>query len=194
MASKTLILKNVILSFPQNLWVPGVPINAQATSKPKYGCQFIIDPDSPEKAMIDGAIQEIAQAAWPKDFKRILASIDGNTNKMCFIDGNRRVKWAGYENKWGLSAGRQEQHGPPLLLDGRKQPVKESDGLLYGGAIVNAKVDLFTYDKPSPGISCGLQVVMFAKHGTSFGGAGRASADDMDEIPFEDDDDAFDIV
>ena len=186
MASKTIILKEVILSFPENLWTPGTPKNAQSTSKPKYSCQFLVELDSDNKKLIDATIKEVAQQEWKAKAGQILASIEGNTNRMCFIDGNRRVGWAGYENRWGISAGRYPNNGQPLLIKRDKSPVKEADGLLYGGAIVNAKIDIFTYDTPSPGVSAGLQVVQFVRHGQSFGGAPAATADDMEDLPFED--------
>jgi len=187
MASKTIILKEVILSFPENLWTPGTPKNAQSTSKPKYSCQFLVELDSENKKLIDATIKEVAQQEWKAKAGQILASIEGNANRMCFIDGNRRVGWAGYENRWGISAGRYPQNGAPKLCNRNPEVlVTQADGLLYGGAIVNAKIDIFTYDSPSPGVSAGLQIVQFVRHGQSFGGAPAITMEGMEDLPFED--------
>ena len=189
MASKTIIIPEVILAFTQNLFTPGLPPSAGPDAQKRWSCQFLVDADSPQKKLIDDAIQEIAEREWKDKAKFTLSSIEGNSNKMCFIDGNKRdpSKYAGYAGRWGLSANRKLKDGPPGTVDKAKNPVGEASGLLYSGAIVNAKVDLFTYDTPSRGIACGLVVVQFRKHGQAFGGASAVHVDDMEDLSFEDD-------
>lgn len=192
MASERIVLKEVILSFPQNLFVPGLPPNAQPGAKRKYNCQFLMEADSEQRKLVDEAIQRVAKAAWEKDWQQTLRSIEGNTNRMAFIDGNRRIGYRGYENRWGLSSGRREEDGAPTYWDRGRKPITQAAGLLYGGAIVNAVIDIFSYDKPGRGISSGLNVVQFVRHGESFGGASPVSAEILDELDFEEDEDSLD--
>jgi hypothetical protein len=192
MASERIILKEVILSFPQQLWVPGKPPTATADAPLKYSCQFVMDADGEMKKLVEAAIKRVAKAAWEKDWDKILNSIEGNANRMCFIDGNKRIGWKGYENRWGISAGRREADGPPALVDRRKMPVTQAQGLLYGGAVVNAIIDIFSYEKPGRGISAGLSTVQFVKHGESFGGASAATTDGLDDLGFGDEEEDMD--
>lgn len=188
MANKTIIIPECILAFSKDLFTPALPPNPGPDAKKRYSCQLLVDANSEQKKLIDDAIREIALREWKESADFVLNSISGNPNKMCFIDGNRRdpKTYTGFAGRWGLSAHRREQDGPPGLINKDKTAVTENMGLLYSGAIVNAKVDLFTYEKPSRGVSCGLVVVQFRKHGTSFGGASAVNIDDMDDLSFED--------
>lgn len=193
MAGKRITVKGLILSFPQNLWVPGIPTTSTGTPKPAYNCQLLADYDSAAKAQIDAAIEEIAKAEWKDDWKAILDSIEGNPNRMCWIDGKKRPKYNGYAGRWALSVKRYEADGAPVYLDRSKKPILQSSGLLYGGAIVNVVLDVWTYKKPSAGISSTLNIIQFAGHGESLGGAAPVSEHDFEGLDFDDEESDDDL-
>ena len=194
-------IKNARLSFP-DLFEPS-QFNEQ--SKPSYKAQFLVpavgddamvradvstEPGTtkwgdwkPAKLGIDVAIQETAKAKWGAKAPAIIASIEGNPMKICWIDGKKRP-YDGYDGNWSLSAARWEEKGRPLVVDANRTPLAARDGKPYGGCYVNAVVTFWAQDnKDGKAVRCELVSVQFAKYGDSFGGGGtRGSADDFEDV------------
>lgn len=183
-----LVLRNVRLSFPDLFEAK----QYQGQGPFYYRATFLMAPDSAEKKAIDAAIKQVATDKWNAKATAKLPGILANPQKCCFIDGNLK-EYNGYAGNWALTAVRSEEHGAPAVVDRLKNPLTAKDGKLYSGCYVNAVVDIRADDNAyGAAIRAALVSVQFVKDGESFGGASPASANDFDELPFEDEDETAD--
>jgi len=81
-----------------------------------------------------------------------------------------------------LCAKRKESDGRPLVLNNDKSPLVKDDGRIYSGAYVNATVEVWAQAGQYTGMRCTLLGVQFNRDGDSFGGAGKASDDDFEDL------------
>jgi hypothetical protein len=183
---KVVVLKDVRLAFPQDLWTPGQYEGKGAFS---YGAQFLMAPDSEAKKICDEAIREVAVAEWKSKADMCLEEYRMNKQKFPFLNGDRRPEYNGFPGNWALTAKAQEKKKPLVVNKNPKIPVGENDGIIYGGCYVNAKVEFWAQSGTNAGVRCSLLVVQFVRDGDSFGGGAMASIDDMDDLGFEDEDD-----
>ena len=178
------MLRNVRLSFP-TLFV-AEQFDGQGAFN--YSASFLIDPGSPNDKAIRAAIKKAAEAAWKDKAAAILKSIDGQSMKYCYLDGNTK-NYDGYEGKWVLSAKRPQDSGRPKVIDKDLSEISPEEGRPYGGCFVNAKVQVWGQykGKGAPGMRCSLIAVQFVADGESFGGAPPATADGFDSVEAEED-------
>lgn len=171
-------LKEVRLSFPKLFNAEAFP----GTEQKRYGARFLIAKDSPLAKHIQEAVESEAKAKWGKTWQKTLASVEGNSNKCCWLDGDKVGKYDSEEGHMLLSSNRKESDGRPLVIDRNKTPLQEKDGKPYAGCYVNATVEIWAQEGQYTGLRCTLLGVQFLKDGDSFGGAGKASDDDFDDV------------
>ena len=177
-------IKNARLSFP-DLWTPrafkeGLPA--------KYKATFLVPKDSPMAKQIDKAIEKVAMEKWPKTYAKVLASIQGNANKLCWQDGDNK-DYDGYEGMMAFSANNKAR--PTVWDRDGKTPLTEDDGKPYAGCYVNGLVDIFAYDNSGNGISASLSGIQFVKDGEAFSGGRPAPAGAFADLGVDEEDEAF---
>lgn len=171
------ILKDVRLAFPQ-IW-EAKPFPGQKDAAPKFNCALLFPKDHEAFKLTMDAIVAVAKEAKPQDWEDFLSSIKGNSNKMCFIDGNTKKTNDGYEGNYALSAGSKTR---PTIIDRDKSPLVQADGRPYGGCYVNAIVDIWCQTKTYPGIRCTLQGLQFFRDGDAFSGSAPADPDEFADL------------
>lgn len=182
-------LKNVRLSFP-DLFEPRA---FKPGDKPKYKATFLVPKGSEQAKAIEAAIEAVAKEKWPgngpkvKDWRKILPSIRGNSNKCCWQDGDTK-SYDGYEGMMAFSAGNLAR---PTLLDREKTVLTKDDGKPYAGCYVNAVLDLFAYDNSGDGISASLGGVQFVRDGEAFAGGRPAPAAAFDDLGVDEEEEAL---
>lgn len=172
-----LILQDVRLAFP-NIWT-AKPFPGQKDAVAKFNCSLLFPQDHPAFKATMAAIVEVAKEGWPKDWESQLANIKGNSNKMCFVNGDTKSKFDGFAGNYVLSAGNKIR---PTVLDKDKSPLVEADGKPYGGCYVNAIVDIWCQTKQYPGIRATLMGLQFVRDGDAFSGGGVASDEDFADL------------
>lgn len=188
------LLKHVRIAFTDDLFVPG---QYEGKGEFRHTATFIVAPDSENDKALQNAIKAEASGAWGKKADAFLEDFRGNKNKFSYIK-NKKDKtgevYEGFENMYALSAVRKQKDGAPLFLHkiadpATKKPQKldGSEGVIYAGCYVNAKVEIWAQTGTYAGIRCGLLGVQFSDHGDSFGGASRATDDGFDAVEAEDD-------
>lgn len=170
-----LILKDVRLAFPE-LFVAKA-VNAGDT--PRFGAQLIVTPGSDTDAAINAAMTEVANAKWGTQAEATLKTLRIK-NKVCYVDGDTKAEYAGFEGNMALSAGNTVR---PTIVGRNRAPITEADGIIYSGCYVNAIVEIWAQEnKHGKRINCSLRGIQFSHDGEAFTGGGVASADEFDEL------------
>lgn len=176
-----LTLKKKRLAFPSIFAMTSV-----GDGEPAYGGRFIIDPKDPQVAEIDAAMVAAAKEKWEDKGPAVLAKLikDGRVcfSKTDYANKNGEV-YAGFENTYSLGA-RNGGKTPlkPSAFNNQNVPTTQDEGLIYGGAYVDASVEIYAQDNTfGRRINCSLRGVRFVGHGESFGGGTKAQADDFGE-------------
>lgn len=177
------VLRDVRLSFP-DIWEA---VQYQGQGPFNFRASFLMAPNSKSKKEVDAAIKQVATEKWAAKAGAILPGILANPQKCCFIDGNLK-EYNGYAGNWALTATRSQESGRPRLVDRNKNiDLTPSDGKLYAGCYVNATVEIWAQDNSyGKAIRATLVNIQFVKDGESFGGAAPATADDLDDLGYED--------
>lgn len=169
-------LKNVRLSFP-DLFV-AKPID---DSPPAFGCNFLMPPDDVNVTIINGAMDEAAEAKWGAKGAGILAQLK-KADKVCLHDGDAK-DYDGYAGNLFLSARRREEDGRPLVIDRNKAPLVAADGRPYSGCYVMASVEIWGQDNSfGKRINATLRAVQFYKDGDAFSGSKPATTDEFEDL------------
>lgn len=167
-------LPNVRLAFPDLFEATQV----QGTGDPAYRATFLVPANSDTRKKIDAIIKQLAKDTWKDKADKILASIEGIPNKICWIDGNKRA-YDGYEDNWALSASRRVASGRPTVIDADRSPLSATDGKPYSGCYVYGIVKFWAQDNEhGKAIRCELLGVQFFRDGDSFGGGTKAADSD----------------
>lgn len=170
-------LKDVRLSFPDLFEAK----DYQNDGKFRYNATFLVEPGSNNDKAVRAALKAAAEEKFGKKADAILKSLENNSNKFCYLDGNTK-EYDGYEDMMYIAAHRKQADGRPLIIDQQKQPLTAADGKPYAGCYVNALIDVWAQDGQNTGIRCTLKGVQFSKDGDSFSGSAAAKLDDFDEI------------
>lgn len=185
------MLKNVRIAFCQTAL--GEPEDYQGNGVFRHSATFLVEPNSENDKAIREAIKKEAENVWLKKADTMLESLKGNSNKYCYQKGDTK-DYDGFEGKMFIGAHRKKSDGRPLLLDSTKDPetgkaakLTGSEGRIYAGCYVNAKISIYCQAGQNSGVRAGLLGIQFAGPGDSFGGAGRANEDDFDAVEAEDD-------
>lgn len=153
----------------------------EAGGKPRYGAGFLIPKGGDLEKAVEQAVKAEAQAKWGKTWEKTLASVRGNSNKFCWLDGDNS-KYESDEGHMILTANRAEKDGRPVVIDRDKSALEEADGRIYAGCYVNFNVDIWAQDGQHAGIRCSLNGVQYDKDGDAFGGAARVSEDEFENL------------
>jgi hypothetical protein len=176
------MLKNVRLSFPDLFEAKGFQ-----GSPPKFSATFLINKTENGElayAPLMKAIDDVSKTAWRGKADSVVKQLMGNTQRWPVKDGDDK-DYDGYKGHYSLKASNAAR---PLVVDRERNPVAESDGVVYAGCYVNALVDVWAQDnKYGKAINVKLQGVQFAKDGETFGAGGGARVEDFDEISGGDD-------
>jgi hypothetical protein len=181
------ILKNVRLSYP-DLHKPGKPLNDGDT--PKYGAQFIMDPDSDAAKVAKDALTQAAQETFGANWQAIVGAMEKTKKCVRRGDDNLTKDGAirdGYAGKLYLVARNKAKPlliGPRKGADGQFPVLTEADGKPYGGCYVNVKVDIKAMkakDRIPNQIYATLLTVQFVADGEAFGAA-PGTSEGFDEV------------
>lgn len=176
-----LLLKSKVIAFPAL-----AEAQAIGEGEPAYGGRLVIDPNDPDVAAIEKAMEEVAVAKWKDDGKAILAMLK-EEGKVAFERKPYRSKktgkvYTGFEGMFNLGA--RNAKAQPSVFDeyGNQLTTKAAiESKIYSGCLVHPKVEFWAQDNSyGRRINCSLLGVMFAGDGERFGGgAAPASADDF---------------
>lgn len=180
----TIMLRNVRLAFPDLF----VATQFEGAGKYSYKATFLVAPNSQTHKVVNDAIAKAASAKWGAKAAQILESVQGQSQKFCYIDGNKK-DYDGFENMWALATSRQQESGPPKVIDRDMQDLTAADGRPYGGCYVNAKVQIWAQDNQwGKAVRASLITVQFVNDGDAFGGPGPATAEGFEEVAESGDD------
>lgn len=187
-------LKHVRIAFIDDLFTPA---QYEGQGDFRHSATLIVEPGSANDKAIQAAINGEATSGWGKKAEAFLEDMRTNKNKFAYIK-NKKDKsgevYDGFENMYALSAIRKQKDGAPLFLHnikdaatGKAQRLTGTEGIIYAGCYVNAKVEIWMQRGTYSGMRCGLLGVQYDAPGDSFGGASRPSDDGFDAIEAEDD-------
>ena len=155
--------------------------------EPKYGATFLLDPKNPKHASaiktIKAEEQRMILEQWgskPKDF---ISEFMGNGNDK--ISQQTGEPYQGYEGMIFISG---KNKNPPLLLDTEQNEIARTDPRIYGGAYVNATINLYV-QMPRPkvkgqGLRVSVRGVQVLGYGDAFGS--RASEKEFEDFDSDD--------
>jgi hypothetical protein len=152
---------------------PDAPFNYDAT--------FYVEKGSENDKRIRAAIKKEAAEEWKTKAQSVIDSIENNSNKNAYTDGDKKGQEAS-EGMMVLASKRKQSAGRPLVVDRNKAPLNESDGKPYSGCYVNATVEIWAQSGKHQGIRCALLGVQFVKDGDSFASGSKASEEDFDDL------------
>ncbi len=187
--SEVIKLKNVRLSFSDALFAA---LKYENNPVAKFSSAFLLDPANKEHAKTIKQIQKAAKSLYKKVLEPEDIEWDEVVTKNAFglaEDHPKKRKYDGYEEMYYVSASNTSR---PTVVDADKSPLVESDGKPYAGCYVNTNITLWCVHntKYDPQININLRIVQFVKDGDAFG-SGGTSADELDDIDFDDDDENF---
>lgn len=181
----TVLLKRVRIAFPALFEAKSIN-----DGDPRFGANFIIEPNSANAKAVSAAMVEVAEVKWKTKAKTTLDELK-KKGKVCFVEDEKKngsgETYAGFEDMYHISANNAAR---PTILDRDKTPLVQSDGRPYGGCFVNATVDIWAQDnKFGKRINATLTGVQFHSDGDAFGGGAPASPDQFPDLGDADDDD-----
>ena len=169
-------LKNVRLSFPR-LWK--AEAFAGDDGKPAFSAAFLIPEADPQIKAIETVIANVANEKWGAKAAGILKALEVG-GKTCFRSGDTKPDTEGYEGHYFVAA---RAYTRPLILDRDKSILTEADGRPYGGAYVNASIEIYAQDNTwGKRINASLRGVQFVRDGEAFAGGAPASPDEFEEV------------
>lgn len=183
---KVLMLNDVRCSF----LVLDEPEDYQDNKQFRWSATALIPYESPLKAQIDAAMQEIAKEKWEKKWQSAYENAIADPKACCLIDGKRK-EYDGYQGHWALTAHRPKDKGRPLVLDNDKSPIYKPNnevyegkaGRIYSGCFVNMQVEFWAQDnKNGKALRATLLGIQRVRNGDAFGGGVAPNADSFGEI------------
>lgn len=181
------ILNKVRISFMDALFVPKA---FEAGGPLRFGATFIIEPGSKNAKALSEAMDEVAQAKWPKVWEKTLEELK-RKEKTAYGERDKLSSagepYQGFEGNYFVTAYNKTR---PTVINKDKSPLVASDGKPYGGCFVNAIIDIYAQDgEYGKRINASLAGVQFHSDGDAFGGGAPASPDQFPDLGDADDDD-----
>ena len=175
-------LKNVRLSFPQLFEAKQV----NGEGKPAFSASFLMSADDPQVDALNALIDKIATEKWGAKAKTILGALRGK-DAVAVHNGDLKAQYDGYEGNYYVSA---RSYTKVLVVDRDRTQLTQAEGRPYGGCYVDASVEIWAQDNQwGKRVNATLRWVQFRRHGDAFAVGAPASADEIDEISMDDDDD-----
>lgn len=170
----SIALNEVTLSFPQ-VFEPRAVVSG---SDPKFSATFILD-----KERNADDIQRLKEA-----IKEVIANEHkGNkipATRIALKDADKDEKYTSkddydllYKGKYVIGCYRRIDDGQPYICDRSNQQIIDPSQI-YGGNIVNARIDVYPYFNPSKGVTAGLEGIQLLDPGVRIGGT-RTPRDKM---------------
>ena len=182
--SEKINLDGVRLSFPHLYQAKSFAKGQDA----KFQATFLLDPSDKAHAkaikQIKAESKSIVQEAFgekPKGLKRCYGLAK---------DHDKKKDYEGYEGMFYIATSNTTR---PVLVDRKRKPVDEADGILYAGCYVNTVITLWCQDHEvgGKGVNANLRIVQFMKQGEAFGNAPAKADEELADVD-DDDDDATD--
>ncbi len=160
------------------------------TDKARWSATGLIAYDDPQLKAVNTMIEEVAKAKWEKKWSSILENIRADPKACCLVDG-RRKDYTGYEGHWALTAHRNEDKGPPVVIDTDKSPIYKADrnlyegkaGRVYSGCYINLQVELWAQENSNGrAIRATLLALQRNRDGDAFSGGSAPDVDAFEEI------------
>jgi hypothetical protein len=187
-------LKHVRIAFIDELFTPG---QYEGKGDFRHTATLIVEPGTANDKAIQAAISKEALGAWGKKAEAMLEDLRGDKKAFSYVKNKKNQQgdiYEGFEGMYALSGVRKQKDGAPLFLHnvkdpatGKAQRLTGSEGVIYAGCYVNAKVEMWAQVGRYNGIRCGLLGVQFDSPGDSFGGASRPTDDGFDALDAEED-------
>jgi hypothetical protein len=187
-------LKHVRIAFIDELFTPG---QYEGKGDFRHTATLIVEPGSANDKAIQAAISKEALGAWGKKAEAMLEDLRGDKKAFSYTKNKKNQQgdiYEGFEGMYALAGVRKQKDGAPLFLHnvkdpatGKAQRLTGSEGVIYAGCYVNAKVEMWAQVGKYNGIRCGLLGVQYDAPGDSFGGASRPTDEGFDSVEAEDD-------
>ena len=177
--AKTIILKNVRLSFP-SLFKKAV----YEGEEKKYEATLLIPKESKQAKRLRAAAEEFAEETFGE------GKVPKALKYTCLVDGDTK-DYDGYEGMLAFKGGSGKRFP---VVDVDKTPLAEEDGRPEAGDYVNAVVSFWYSNHPKGGkqILGNIGAIQFVKEGEHFSGVASVDVDDVfDDISDEDEDEDF---
>lgn len=173
------MIKNARLSYPSVF-----KASAYGDADPKFSAQFLLDEGSKEHKALEAAIKKVAKEEFGDQATAVLKKQNDNSMRRIIKLGNDKLNdegevASGYADMAYIKASNKTK---PKTFGRGRQEITEQDGLLYGGSIVNASIDIWAQNNNyGKFINVKLLGLQHWEDGEAFGGAGAtASADDFE--------------
>jgi hypothetical protein len=171
-----IIIRNVRLSFPDLFF----PVEfKKGDGKPRWNASFLVKPGSEADKSIRAAIEAEAKNEWGAKAADMLKSMEGQTNKHCYLSGDTK-SYDGYAGMMVLASHRAAKlksgapNTPPIVLDsiagadGKPARLTAESGRPYGGCYVDARVSIYCQKGENPGVRSSFSVVQYVGKGEAF--------------------------
>ena len=166
-------LKNVRIAFPAIFEAK----TFEGTGDPAYSASFILEKGNPGIKEAEATILAVAKEKWGAKADAVLKDLKAK-DKTCLRDGDSKADYDGFPGNMYIAARNKSR---PLVIDRDKSPLTQADGKPYGGAFVNANVDIWPQDNGfGKRINATLVGVQFSKDGDAFSGAAPGTPDDFE--------------
>ena len=138
-----------------------------------YGLQLLMDPDSEAARHIEATVEAVREGAQLGKVK---------ADRLCISDGDD-TDYKSHQGKLVLRASLRASKGRPHTIDNLCKPVVAEDNLIYSGATVRCKVNVWAQDnKWGKRVNAELLAVQFIAHGDPMGGGQTPNADGMEPV------------
>lgn len=171
------VLKDVRLAFA-DIW-EAKPFDKDST--PKFGVTSLFEPGSETDKAVQEALRKVANDKWGKDAEKILKGMKDNAQKCCYVSGDTKAQYDGFEGNMSLSA--KSDTRPDVRDRDAKTPLIRDDGKPYAGCYAHVIVDLWAQDNQfGKGIRAKLLGIVFRADGDSFSGGTTATDEDFADL------------
>ena len=185
--SEIIMLTGVRLSFPAL-----TEARASAPNSPaKFGCDVIIDMQSPQWVEAMKQVVATATEKWSDKAQGVLSMIQQDKKFRCYGQGNEKINkktfapYDGYEGMGYISAANANA---PQAIKPNGAPVDATNTMeyqaivrkMYGGCYVNVAIKFWPQDNQhGRAVRCELVAIQFNKDGESFGDGGTPDVSSM---------------
>lgn len=167
------------LAFP-SLFKPSKVGNAPNAPE-KYSAALLIPKSDKEvTAQIVTAMKKAAEDKWAAKWEKQYALVK-EEGKLALQNGDKKAdSYDGFAGHWSINASSKNR---PTVVNRDKSPATETDGVVYAGCYVIARVNFWAQDNQyGKRVNAELKGIQFFKDGDSFGAGSAASADDFEDL------------
>jgi hypothetical protein len=171
-------LNDVRLAFP-NLFKATSPRGSDGGAA-AFSAAFLLAPTHPQIKAIKAEMLRVATEKWGAKAAATYKAMEAQ-DKLALHNGDTKAEYDGFEGMLFVNSRNKTR---PSVFDGKKVPVDEASGVVYGGCDVNAIVEFWAQDNDfGKRINAQLLGVQFLRDNDSFGGGAKAADEaDFDEI------------